>query len=144
MPLIKYWEILIQMMPEWFLVCQKCVYARKLRPILFQEILRKLCYVWGTGLIWKRRVSDNPALWFVEYLTKPTEFLALTHSLLQFHDMLQSKSPRSKSPIYSRLLFSQHFNNKYFVWQFKTSLRPTSKGKQSNDFNAPSTIRILV
>ena len=65
-------------------------------------------------------------------------------SLLQFHDMLQSKSPRSKSPIYSRLLFSQHFNNKYFVWQFKTSLRPTSKGKQSNDFNAPSTIRILV
>ena len=36
----------------------------------------------------------------LQYLIKPTEFLTVTHILLQFHEMLQSKDACSNSPIY--------------------------------------------
>ena len=52
-------------------------------------------------------VSGESTLWFTEMFPeiKPTEFLTLTHSLLQFHEILQSKDTCSNSLIYSRLHF---------------------------------------
>ena len=40
-----------------------------------------------------------------ERASKPTDFLSLTHILLQFHEMLKSKSACKNSPIYSLFLF---------------------------------------
>ena len=40
-----------------------------------------------------------------KYLMKPTEFLTPSHSLLQFHEILQSKGAYSNSSIYSRFIF---------------------------------------
>ena len=52
-------------------------------------------------------VSSESTLWFAEMFAevKPTEFLTLTHSLWQFHEILQSKGTCSNSLIYSRLHF---------------------------------------
>ena len=42
------------------------------------------------------------------------------------------------------ITFLRHLRSKQFVRQFIMSLTSIFKGKQSNDFNAPSTIKILL
>ena len=41
------------------------------------------------------------------------------------------------------ITFLRHLRSKEFVRLFKMSLTPISRGKQSNDFNEPSTITVL-
>ena len=43
-----------------------------------------------------------PSYGWQKDLKKSTEFLSVTHSLFQFHEMLKSKWMRFSSPVYSR------------------------------------------